>query len=116
MNLSEIKIAEIKENAFDRVSKFIIAEISDGYKSISVLRSTGQEFHKDILQTLSFEVGKGLDITVKGGGKLFVDTKAKKIWIWGESTAYGAPDYNEAKRMLRSAYKNFDIFVKEYSL
>lgn len=116
MDISEIKRVHITKTAIGRASKFIIAEISDGKTKIFVLRSSNQEFHKEIFGSLVDEFGRNFGLRIKGGGRIFVDMPDKQIWAWGESTAYGAPDYIQVKKLLQENYKGFEIILGKYLL
>lgn len=113
MELSKISCVQISRNAIGKTSKFILAEISDGNKKILVLCSSDQEFHKEILHSLIAEMGRGFDAEPNGGGWIFIDLKAKKIWLWGESSAYGAPNYGQARKLLKENYKGFEILLEK---
>jgi hypothetical protein len=94
--------------------KFILAEITADLKRKEVLRIgknayIGQE-HKDIAFILSSEVGEifgdsPVAVTVEGGGKLFIRSDTKDIFLLCESIRFGPADPKKVLKILKLGFQ-----------
>ena len=83
-------------------------------------------FHRELPQrtskpTLIFDstLGEHKDIAFKylvvpdGGGRMKIDTKNKKIEVYGKSRAFGEADKEKAIEYLKKVFKDYEIVVEE---
>ena len=122
--LSDLPKVFLAESEAGSPMKFIIARISDGADEMMVMRaesmvssSTAKSGvrHVDIMKKLKsilkVDLGIDADVDVRGAAWLLVERSTKSIWLWGSSSDYGYPDYNEAGDLLAEAYPDYRIII-----
>jgi hypothetical protein len=113
-SLSEISDVQVDSDVAGRPTKFILVTVSNGQEKKTIFKSMNLPYHDDIYGSLISNLETGIRVPSAGpdgGGRIYLDNKEKEIWVWGESTAFGLPDYAKAEKLLESSYKNFDIIV-----
>jgi hypothetical protein len=108
-SLANMEQVQIDRSAMGRPVKFIMAEISDGNDKKTVFKSKQVDMHNELYLALREETGFDLKVKVKGGGRIYLDTLDKTIWVWGLSTEYGYPDYKNVVELLQNKYEDFKI-------
>eukprot|EP01104_Vermistella_antarctica_P012422 TRINITY_DN3591_c0_g1_i5.p3 TRINITY_DN3591_c0_g1~~TRINITY_DN3591_c0_g1_i5.p3 ORF type:complete len:119 (+),score=25.99 TRINITY_DN3591_c0_g1_i5:80-436(+) len=96
--------------------KYIIAEVEDdtdkvGETYTAFISYTGCDYHSDIVREWKRRIPAGSEIRVRGGGIVTVDKSAKKLFTYGTSGAYGAPDAAVVERILKNAYPAWTVEV-----
>lgn len=79
-----------------------------------VLRMQNQ--HDEIFKDRElFLKGRGFKVRPIAGGKMEHDPKSHppKIKIWGQSEAYGKPDYNKVINLIKSQYGDYEVVQEE---
>ncbi len=112
MRLDEIDDVQISDDAEGTRVKFILAGIVDHHGSKTIFAAAAAEYHKDILDGL-IHMHSGVDIIPKGGGRMLIDEKSRKIFLWGRSNAFGQFNRNAAERLLKRRYPSFRILLQE---
>ncbi|MCL2669672.1 MAG: hypothetical protein FWE89_03210 [Syntrophaceae bacterium] len=91
--------------------KVLLLAVTAGSHSWTILRSGGR-WHRDILRACETEVhGLGLgqfSLAVRGGAHLrFADDGS--LLIWGQSEEFGACNYREVMRLLKTHWPDREI-------
>ena len=125
-NLSRIEEVVVDKSAVNAPSKFIVVKLSDGDTTREFLRARNTSLHQNILEGFLEEkevgkLGKSEEELVLGkgvsGGRMFVDTEAHVIFLWGKSDRYdGATGmyeregfFNDVGELLRKRYPDFAV-------
>lgn len=111
MRLYELDDVVISGDAINRDVKFILVRVTFDRESKVILRASTAEFHNGIYMELLNNLDKEVKAGVEGGGKLHVFPDEKRIRLWGESTAFGPPDYKVAEKLLHRKYQSFSIEI-----
>ncbi|XP_028818303.1 14 kDa phosphohistidine phosphatase [Denticeps clupeoides] len=108
--LSKVPDVEIDP---DGMFKYILVRVKakDGAGHKDVVRGTkSAEYHNHIFEKVNPAVGAlGLECACLGGGKIEIDSQAKKLRVFGESTAFGKADHAATVEKLKSVYEDFEI-------
>ncbi len=112
MRLDEIDDVQISDDAKGARVKFILAYIADRHGSKTIFAASSAEYHKDILDGLVLRY-IGMDIVPKGGGRMLLDEKGRRIFLWGRSNAFGQFDRDTAGSILRLRYPDFRVLMQE---
>ena len=112
MRLDEIDDVQISEDAKGTTVKFILANIVGHHGSKIVFAASSAEYHKDILDGLILGY-TGMDIIPRGGGRMLLDEKGRRIFLWGSSNAFGQFDNTTAESILKRRYPGFRILMQE---
>lgn len=80
-----------------------------GGETLHVLWGNPQAtWHIDIAHELT-NAGYAIE-RVLGGGRIYVNSKAKEVYFWDKSTRYGAAPRKEVMAVLSDAYTGHQIF------
>jgi Janus/Ocnus family (Ocnus)/Ankyrin repeats (3 copies) len=107
--LADIENVKFYNNSINSPSKFILVDLSDGKSIKSIIRSDARIGHDAIYALLLQETEKKLASKVNGGGRIYLNSDDREIWLWGVSATYGRADFDKAKKVLQSEYKDFEI-------
>jgi phosphohistidine phosphatase len=92
----------------------ITAELN-GDEQAFVTSRQGAHYHRNAADPLIYELERAgyTDIHIAGGGRLLLDSHAKKMEIFGYSYSFGLADHAKSKRVVLSdpRYKDFDISI-----
>jgi len=93
--------------------KYIIASVQDQVSKAShwLLVSMPLKYHSLIVRHVEDGLNSNERMQVYGGGLLRIDRKNKKIFTYGMSGGYGAPDATMVKEILSNSTE-----FKEYQL
>jgi hypothetical protein len=106
--VAPLELVRIDNRTIGKPEKFILAKI-EGTDTV-VLRANGHaQFHKDIYQELLSDTDFKLKINVTGGGRIYYSEYDTTIWVWGESTQYGVPDWDQTVALLQKRYPDFKV-------
>ena len=85
----------------------------DGEEQVFVTSKRGAHYHRDAAEPFisALEEAGYHDIDVAGGGRIDLDTQAKRISIYGYSYGFGLADHELSKSVVLKdpRYKDFDI-------
>ncbi|CAG9806006.1 unnamed protein product [Chironomus riparius] len=111
--LDAVPLVEIDSGIFKYVLiKVYGKEDSDGKESQkSIVRGfLRAEWHADIYEEVSTSIrALGLDCECLGGGRIEHKKNEKRIKVYGYSQGYGKADHEEAKKILLTKYRNYEI-------
>lgn len=90
----------------EQPQKYIVVDtVTDGGKMQSLWGDPDAEWHNDILKDIEaagFSVDK-----VYGGGRIFVDSNKKEIFIWGTSDRFGPAPRPLVEELLEAEFPNY---------
>lgn len=113
-----LRALEPLSDMFFRERKFILAELSSRAESKLVIRCgiEGETLHRQIFSKLEIELDNKdikATVTVKGGGRIFIDYDLKAVVFGGMSTDFGVANPETVATLLieglAQSHKGFSI-------
>ena len=91
-----------------KAQKYIVVSIlSDSDTVQSLWGNPDAEWHKDIFDEIK-EAGFSVD-EVYGGGRIYVDSDQKQIFIWGTSDRYGTAPRPLVEELLEAEFPDYSL-------